>query len=124
MDLISLYTRLLEEADKALRANHSWLCARQRLIEDIIENRPTDRAQVQEVYDHLMAWGDEYAWFLEERGLIKLSETCWAVDREVEDARRTRERYFHVPFPARRLYFAARKRGARSKGRGSPPQGW
>lgn len=124
MDLISLYTRLVEEADKALKANHKWLCARQRLIEDIIENRPVCRSQVQEVYDHLMAWGDECAWFLEERGLIKLSEACWAVDREVDDARRVRERHFHVPFPARRLYFAARKRGARSKGRGCPPQSW
>ncbi len=118
--MVKFLTQMVQGADVALRNEHAWLLKHESTIVALVDGKweglARDRKQLaQQVYDHLLAWGVELAWFTNPKaGKIKFSEICDYVGQNTDRALEERRQFFKLPFPPRLVYFAMRRLGARN----------
>lgn len=124
MTILGLYALATVQADDILQREHKWLLDHEDLIRALVdrEYREPDRTkQAQRVYNRLMAWGSEFAWFTQpDAGVIHFPEICDRIGADVEVAREKRQRYFKLPIPPLLIYGMMRNHGARTVRRGRP----
>lgn len=119
----NFFTTMIHGADDTLREEHAWLLKYEARIVRLIDGKyvgPVKKRKraAQTVYDHLMKWGAEFAWFTKsDAGLINFADICDAIGQDTARAIQMRREFFRLPFPPKLVYFAMRKLGARDRRR-------
>jgi len=100
MDLTNLYVEVLREADKCIRREHEWLCARQDQIARIMAGKLADSELLAEVQRRYRSWSTERAWFTRSVGTVTFEAVCEHVGVDLDEARSVRAKYYALPFSA------------------------